>query len=346
MYKQIKEIVEQSKKINIAVVGDYSLDCYLYLDNNEQLFSDYVGDTIYCSKKRIAKPGGAGNVVKNLASLNINVTSIGLIGTDGAGWELKQLLMKYGVNIHGLISDERITTNTYYRPVIKNNSINDMPREIVLVNQSKINENLKKCLLKELSSIFSLMDAVVVVEQFFDEGTTVMFSELKEELMRLHKIFPNVICLVDSRYHIDSYKGVFLKCNQYELACIGKNWFDHLNQLHSIAVNRICELGKQYAIDTAGLFVTVGERGTIYMDSEYNSLHIQAIKVSGDIDVCGAGDSATAGIIIGLCVGMKPEQAALLGNIVASITIKKIGETGEAQYSDILDILSERKICI
>ena len=42
------------------------------------------------------------------------------------------------------------------------------------------------------------------------------------------------------------------------------------------------------------------------------------------------GDSVMAGIASALCCGATPAEAALAGNLVASITIQQIGTTGTA----------------
>jgi sugar/nucleoside kinase (ribokinase family) len=57
---------------------------------------------------------------------------------------------------------------------------------------------------------------------------------------------------------------------------------------------------------------------------------VSANPVSGPIDVCGAGDSCSAGITCAMMAGATPEQAAAFGNLVASITIQQIGVTGTA----------------
>jgi sugar/nucleoside kinase (ribokinase family) len=57
--------------------------------------------------------------------------------------------------------------------------------------------------------------------------------------------------------------------------------------------------------------------------------------VSGEIDPVGAGDSTLAGITLGLCAGGTLTEAALIGNLAASITIKQIGTTGTASRDQV-----------
>ena len=48
-----------------------------------------------------------------------------------------------------------------------------------------------------------------------------------------------------------------------------------------------------------------------------------------------------AGIVAGLCCGATPAQAALLGNLVASVTIRCLGTTGTATQAQVLQALDE-----
>ena len=57
--------------------------------------------------------------------------------------------------------------------------------------------------------------------------------------------------------------------------------------------------------------------------------------VTGEIDPVGAGDSCTSGIVSALCAGASPEEAGLLGNLVASVTVQKLGTTGTASPEEI-----------
>ena len=64
--------------------------------------------------------------------------------------------------------------------------------------------------------------------------------------------------------------------------------------------------------------------------------------VGKPVDICGAGDSFSAGAALALSVTVDPEAAARFGNMVASITIMKKG-TGTASPEEILAALLELK---
>ena len=57
---------------------------------------------------------------------------------------------------------------------------------------------------------------------------------------------------------------------------------------------------------------------------------VRGVAVPEPTDPTGAGDSATAGGVLALCAGATPREAALVANLVASITVQQLAVTGTA----------------
>ncbi len=75
--------------------------------------------------------------------------------------------------------------------------------------------------------------------------------------------------------------------------------------------------------------VTMGPDGLLLVEIDSDA-HIPGYRPEGPIDIVGAGDSVTAGTVAALCAGATPAEAALVGNLAASITIQQLGVTGTA----------------
>ena len=82
------------------------------------------------------------------------------------------------------------------------------------------------------------------------------------------------------------------------------------------------------------LLVTHGGAGVLIVD-EAGSRWVRTRPVEHPIDICGAGDSFSAGAATALAVTRSAELAARFGNLVASITIMKPG-TGTASPAEVL----------
>jgi len=82
--------------------------------------------------------------------------------------------------------------------------------------------------------------------------------------------------------------------------------------------------------------LTLGAEG-ILAYHEGGPTHVPAVRVSGPIDIVGAGDSAIAGITAALCAGATVPEAAEVACLAAGVTIRQVGTTGTASRRQILD---------
>ena len=70
MEKQlIKEILEKARTAKIAVLGDFCLDVYWFLNESASQKSLETGLATWPIGEQVYSPGGAGTVVNNLHSL-------------------------------------------------------------------------------------------------------------------------------------------------------------------------------------------------------------------------------------------------------------------------------------
>ena len=79
---------------------------------------------------------------------------------------------------------------------------------------------------------------------------------------------------------------------------------------------------------------TLGPRGMLVTDPELTL--VPGVRLEGPIDPTGAGDSATAGAVLALAAGASLPEAALVGNLVASITVQQMATTGTAQPEQLM----------
>ncbi len=83
--------------------------------------------------------------------------------------------------------------------------------------------------------------------------------------------------------------------------------------------------------------LTMGEQGiTVFHDR--GTEHVPAVRVTGPIDIVGAGDATMAGIAAALAAGASLTEAAGIGVRAAAVTIKQLGTTGTASRADIASV--------
>jgi sugar/nucleoside kinase (ribokinase family) len=160
--------------------------------------------------------------------------------------------------------------------------------------------------------------------------TTALRDVLAEQAARN----PQVLFWADSRRNIRQFRRAIIKPNQFEaMGRVNPLPGDEvsLTDLQTVIPRLRAETG-------APVFVTWGEQGIFISEPEPRL--IPAVPVKGPVDPTGAGDSATAGAVLSLVSGATHAEAALVGNLVASVTVQQLGTTGAAAPADALDALA------
>jgi sugar/nucleoside kinase (ribokinase family) len=83
----------------------------------------------------------------------------------------------------------------------------------------------------------------------------------------------------------------------------------------------------------AAVVATRGASGMLVSDPELTL--VPGVRVEGPVDPTGAGDSATAGTVLALGAGASLPEAALVGTLVASITVQQLATTGVAHPEEL-----------
>ena len=297
----------------ITVLGDYCLDKYLYIDAARDEPSLETGLVAYQVTGKGLYPGAAGTIVNNLRALEARVLCVGVIGDDGEGYDLLNALKKIGADTSLMITDGERCTSTYNKPVRGGAELNRLDFK----NFEPMGRQTEQQLIANIRAAAAKSDALIVLDQFIEEDCNTVNARVRDEIAALAAAQPGLIIYADSRAYINRFRNIMLKCNRHEVKGDGREMYERN--------------GKP-------VFVTMGEEGSIVYDKD-GGHKVPAIKVEGEIDICGAGDACTSGIALGLALGAEPKVAAMLGNIIASVTIRQIGVTGTATQEQVCEII-------
>jgi rfaE bifunctional protein kinase chain/domain len=319
------EILDGFHQVRVAVCGDFFLDKYLVIDPalNEPSLETGL-DALQVVRIRHS-PGAAGTVTSNLAALQVgSIHAVGAIGDDGQGYELRQGLQRTGVDMTHLLVLDEIFTPTYTKPmVIQLDGSEQESHRLDIKNRRPLSEAVQERVLGELQAVLPEVEAVIIADQVEEEGLGVVTPWLRERLAELAAAHEDKIFCADSRANIGEFRQVIIKPNAREAeGILGGATVEAAGQ----------ELARR---NGRPVYVTLGAEGMLVCTGE-GGTRVPAIPVEGPLDIVGAGDSATAGIVAALCAGATFEEAAVFGNIVASITIQQIGTTGTASPAEVL----------
>ena len=323
---RLAELTDRFPSCRVAVLGDFFLDQYLDVAPALEERSLETGKRAHQVAAVRSSPGAAGTVVNNLASLGCGrVHALGVTGDDGQGFELRQCLERVGCTIRGLRRGKALMTPTYLKPRDRSRKgLSGEHERYDIRPRDPIPPDLLQETLADLEVLLDRVDAVIIEDQVEEPSLGVVTEWVRDALANLARRQPRVLFWADSRAHIHRFRRMILKPNQFEAmrnAAPGTE-----EKVPTESIRRI--LPRFRARNGAPICVTLGEAGALVTDPE--TTRVPAVQVEGPVDVTGAGDSFTAGAVLALCSGASLPEAALVGNLAASVTIRQLAVTGTA----------------
>jgi rfaE bifunctional protein kinase chain/domain len=334
---RLEQLLARFPDLKLLVIGDYFLDKYFDLDRRLGEISLETGLEAYQATGVRCSPGAAGTVVNNLRALDVQVMAMGVIGDDGHGYELKAELVARDVDIEPLLVHSERFTPTYVKPMLcePDGRIHELNR-IDIKNRAPLPQSVQTQMIEQLGQLSTRLDGIVVADQVPEADCGVITERVRGALSDIARRYPHMVIAVDSRERIGLFENITLKPNAREaMLAVGVQPSEapRPEQIEAAAASLFGRTGHP-------VFVTMGAHG-ILVFTDQGAQHVPGIPVSGPLDIVGAGDSVMAGIIASLCAGATPSEAALVGNLVASITVQQLGTTGIASRPQVLERFRE-----
>ena len=331
--ERLESLLQSFSKLKIGLVGDLFLDRYLDLAPGVVEMSIETGLEAYQIPKIRNFPGAMGTVLNNLAALGVgNLVPVTVIGDDGQGYDLLKELRRLPVDVSYVIQDPKRLTPTYTKPMRQqpNGEWVELNRLDLRTRKPIENESVA-ALCRNLREVYASADGLIVLDQINERNWGVVNDQVRETLRELHQSDPKKpkkLIYVDSRRHLGLFDCGVLKGNASEvLAAVGAT------QNESDSVQRAVRMLAEKT--NSPCFCTIGEQGILVGRPKEAPQLVPSFPVSGPIDIVGAGDAATSGIVTSLLCNATEMEAAELGNIVASITIRQLGTTGTASPAQV-----------
>ena len=333
----MREIFDRFRDLTVAVVGDYCLDEYFWIDAALNEPSLETGLVAYQCVKTETFPGAAGTVAKNLAILGVGaVYAIGYIGDDGRGAEMKKGLDRQGINRECLITADSRITPAYVKPwIIEGSQTREMNR-IDIKNRTPSPAGLTDAVMAKLEERIGRIDAILIMDQMTEDNCGLITDDVRARLAGIARDNPGLIVYADSRSRTGMFRDMIVKGNEFEIlraaygedgATGGKNagYIEKIRQACKIVQGRT---GKP-------VIVTLGAQGARIFDND-REIRIPGIQLTGQLDVTGAGDTFSAAFVSALAAGADMETAGIIGNTAAAVCVTQIGTSGRVTAEEII----------
>ena len=323
-FARLEELLGRFAGLRVGLVGDVALDGYWYADMTRARLSRETPHFARPVVRAEYGPGAGANVAQNLAALGAGAVSVfSVVGQDLWAVQLRAELVRRGIRTHGLVEARERCTPAYLKPILMGYVARQEDARLDFENDQPLSAALEDELLARLESELDGLDAVLVADQFEENG--VVTARVRARLAALAQQHPDTPFLADSRARIALFAGMLLKPNELEAA----------QALGLPAGTPPAELGRALAL-AAGrpVFLTLGEQGVLVC-TPAGQQRVPAAPVTPPLDIVGAGDTFLAALACALAAGAAPLEAAALANLAAAVTVEKLNQTGTAAPDEI-----------
>jgi rfaE bifunctional protein kinase chain/domain len=315
------EILAAIPKLSALVVGDICLDRWCTYDPMTSEASRETGIPRIGVVRSEVTAGAGGTVANNLAALGCgHVAVLGAIGDDGFGLELSRALAAHGI-ADLCIRAQLMHTFTYTKVINGETGVEDRPR-LDFINTAPLDPAVERQIVDRFQVAIQDFDVIVISDQAETSRGGVVTAEVRNAVSDLARRNPDKVFFADSRARIQHFRQVIAKPNQQEGEAACRELFGRIDYL---------ELRRFLASPV--LMVTHGPSGVLLVDDTGENW-VPTLPEPHPVDICGAGDSFSAGAALALAAGATPVESAQFGNLVASITIMKKG-TGTASPQEV-----------
>lgn len=312
------ELLDRFHQGHILVVGDLELD--EFLTGQVERISREAPVLIIRHDRTQQVPGGGANAVFNFARLGAQIKVAGLVGKDEQGRALRNIFQAEGIDVGGILEDSDRPTVTKTR--ISGHSRQSVTQQIVRIDRKSdqlpspvLQGQLADYIRQQVKSV----DAIVCSD--YGDGT------LTQPVIAAALAHP--LTIVDSQKHLKNYPGATIFTPNLPEAELAVGY--PLGNLSEAADNEaiIRQAGSDLLKITQAqqILITRGSDGMSLFGHDGSEYYIPPFNRTDVFDVTGAGDTVVAALTLGLTAGASPWEAAVLGNLAASIVVRQFGTT-------------------
>ncbi|MCD7879761.1 MAG: PfkB family carbohydrate kinase [Candidatus Gastranaerophilales bacterium] len=302
-------------KPSVLVIGDMAIDEMIYGTTDRMSREAPVLILRHYNTKIIL--GAASNAANNISALNGGkVSVIGVYGNDYYASILLNAFKQSGINTEYMVCDEDRATTVKTR--ISGSCSQSVTQQIVRVDREtieRLSPATEEKIIAQMEKAIPKHDAVILS----DYNIGLLTDNVINKAIELCKKY-NKIIVVDSQKDLDRFHGVTsMTPNQPDTEKFVGFFIKDKESLEKAGREMLQKTGAE------SVLITLGGDGMALFEKAGNFEKIPVFNKTDVFDVTGAGDTVVATYTLGLAAGFDKKNAAILGNLAASIVIRYFG---------------------
>lgn len=318
-------------KLKILVLGDLILDEYLLASPSRISREAPVIIFKYLQSKYAL--GGAANAAANIASMGARVSLLGSLSNDSTAKDFTKLCKDPNIDLQAIEDLSKPTTrklrliSTSHENNDQGTALRQQVARIDYEENAPLSDEIQTQFLNKFRSVVSCYDAILLS----DYSNGIFTSKLAQ----------NIISLASCPIIVDS-NGDLRKFRSAEVFTPNQPDIEKNTQGPWISEQDFLDKALQLRLELSAkaLVITRGAKGMTILQEKENPLNIPALNLSEVFDVTGAGDTVSAHIALGRALGLSFEDSAILGNLAASIVVRKYG-TATVSVEELKQLIQE-----
>jgi len=314
--KRVRKLLAAAARARILVLGDVMIDQFLW--GRVSRISPEAPVPVVEFESESFFPGGAGNIARNLADLNVRCELLGAVGKDEKADKLREILAHERIGCKGLVGFDGRTTSVKTRIIAHRQQVVRVDRE----TRDRLDPDGTRQLLAALEKNLASADAVILG----DYAKGVITQPLLDGARAMCRERGIWLSMDPKPAHTLNLSGVSLltpnRKEAFELAGVadGRHGVAPLQDkaLLAVADKLLTELAP------ALLLITLGDQGMLLCQRKQAPFHIPTVAREV-FDVSGAGDTVIATFTLAIVAGASPIEAALFSNQAAGVVVGKLG---------------------
>ncbi len=319
--ERFRQILDNSGRTRIAVLGDLMLD--VYVSGSASRLSQEAPVPVVRVRNFETRLGGAANVMRNLTSMGAGkVFAFGIIGQDADGDTVRSLLQKENVDTFGLLAIPGRRTTVKQRVIAASQQVVRLDFE----ETNPIEESVRAELVKRITGMIREKAVDAIIFEDYAKGL------LERDMLQQITDVANEYGVFTS---LDPHPGHDMRVQNLSLMTPNRSEAFGLAGIFCFDPTPVVEEDanlKQVAANVLkswqpeSLLITLGHQGMALFKRQTPSSLFAIPTVAREVfDVCGAGDTVIALYTLCRAAGADEEEAAVISNHAAGIVVGKAG---------------------